>query len=240
MDSFLIALQFLTRVPVARHLEANDTTLGYSVLYYPLVGFLIGVILSTLALLLSDVAAALSAAILLTAWVWLTGGLHLDGLADCADATVGGMGDRQRSLRIMKDPSAGPIAVTVLLLTLLLKWVSLLEVIQQGKLLVLMLVPLLGRCSILLLMLSTPYISPKGLAERIVANLPFADARWVVVISLVFAGLMIGWANVLFAGIVLLWVRNMALIRLGGTTGDVYGAAVELTETAALLAVVLF
>lgn len=240
MDSFLIALQFLTRIPVARHLNANAVTLGHSVLYYPLVGFLIGVILSTLALLLSGTAATLAAVIILTTWVWLTGGLHLDGLADCADATVGGIGDRQRSLRIMKDPSAGPIAVTVLLLVLLLKWACLVEVIQQGKLVVLMLVPLLGRCAILLLMLSTTYISPKGLAEKIVENLPFADARWVVVISLVFAGLMIGWANVLFAGIALLWIRNMALTRLGGTTGDVYGAAVELTEAAALLAVVLF
>jgi len=240
MDAFLVALQFLTRIPVARHLNANDATLGQSVLYYPLVGFLIGVILSTLVLLLSGSAATVSAALVLATWVWLTGGLHLDGLADCADATVGGMGNKQRSLEIMKDPASGPIAVTVLLLVLMLKWVTLVELIQQGKLIALMLVPLLGRCAILLLMLSTPYVSPKGLAEKIMENLPFADARWVVVISLVFAGLMIGWANVLFAGILFLWVRNMALLRLGGTTGDVYGAAVELVETSALLAVVLF
>lgn len=240
MDSFLIALQFLTRIPVARHLNTNDAALGHSVLYYPLVGFLIGTVLSALSLLLSAVPDTVTAAIVLSAWVWLTGGLHLDGLADCADATVGGMGDRQRSLQIMKDPAAGPVAVTVLLLVLLLKWVCLVELIQQGNLIVLMLVPLLGRCAILLLMLSTPYVSSKGLAEKIVENLPFADARWVIVVSLVFAGLMIGWANVLFAGILLLWVRNMALLRLGGVTGDVYGAAVELVETGALLAVVLF
>ena len=240
MDSFLIALQFLTRIPVARHLHADDATLGYSALYYPLVGFLIGVLLSALALVLSSVPETVVAAVVLSTWVWLTGGLHLDGLADCADASVGGMGDRQRSLQIMKDPAAGPIAVTVLLLVLLLKWVALVELIRQNNLIVLMLAPLLGRCAILLLMLSTPYVSPKGLAEKIMENLPFADARWVVVISLAFAGLMIGWANVLLAGIVLLWVRNMALLRLGGVTGDVYGAAVELVETGALLAVVLF
>ena len=239
MDSFLIALQFLTRIPVGRDIEINDGILGRSVLYYPLVGFLIGVLLSTLALLLSYAPDTVVAAIVLCVWVWLSGGLHLDGLADCADACVGGLGDRQRSFQIMKDPAAGPIAVMVLILVLLLKWVAVVVLVQQNNLIYLMLAPLLGRTAILLLMLSTPYVSPKGLAEKLMQNLPFADARWVVLISLIFAGLIMGWANVLLAGVVLLWVRYAAMVRLGGATGDVYGAAVELVETSALLAVVL-
>lgn len=240
MDSFLIALQFLTRIPVGRGLHINDASLGHSILYYPLVGFLIGVLLSTLALLLSYAPDTVVAAIILAAWVWLSGGLHLDGLADCADACVGGLGDRQRSFQILKDPAAGPIAVMVLILVLLMKWVAVTVLLQQNNLICLMLTPLLGRTAILILMLSTPYVSPKGLAEKLMQNLPFADARWVVLISLIFAGLMIGWPNVLLAGIVLLWVRYAAVLRLGGVTGDVYGAAVELVETSALLAVVLF
>ncbi|MGY6276807.1 adenosylcobinamide-GDP ribazoletransferase [Methylomonas sp. MgM2] len=239
MDPFLIALHFLTRIPIGRNIRIDDVALGRSVLYYPLVGFLIGVLLSALALLLSSDSDAVAAAIVLTAWVWLSGGLHLDGLADCADAYVGGLGDRQRSFRIMKDPAAGPIAVMVLMLMLLLKWVALSVLLQQNNLICLMLAPLLGRTAILLLMLSTPYVSAKGMAEKLMQHLPFADARWVVLISLIFAGLMMGWANVLFAGIVLLWVRYAAVERLGGATGDVYGAAVELVETAALLAAVL-
>ncbi|MDD2759492.1 MAG: adenosylcobinamide-GDP ribazoletransferase [Methylomonas sp.] len=239
MDSFLIALQFLTRLPVNRDISIDDVALGRSVLYYPLVGFLIGVLLSVLVLVLSSAPETVVAAVVLCVWVWLTGGLHLDGLADCADAFIGGLNDAQRSLRIMKDPAAGPVAVVVLLLVLLLKWVALVVLIQQNNLIYLMLTPLLGRCAILLLMLSTPYISPNGLAEKIVHYLPFSEARWVVVISLVFAGLMMGWENVLLAGILLLWIRHVALARLGGVTGDVYGAAVELVETGTLLAVVL-
>ena len=239
MDSFLLALQFLTRIPVSQNMSFDDAALGRSVLYYPLVGFLIGLILSALALVLSSGPEAVVAAVVLCVWVGLTGALHLDGLADCADACVGGLGDVQRSIRIMKDPTAGPIAVTVLLLVLLLKWVSLVVLIQQNNLVFLMLVPLLGRCGILLLMLSTPYVSPKGIAEKIVQNLPFSEARWVVLISLAFSGLIMGWVNVLLAGTLLLWVRYVALTRLGGVTGDVYGAAVELVETGALLAVVL-
>ena len=125
------------------------------------------------------------------------------------------------------------------ILVLLLKWVAVVVLVQQNNLIYLMLAPLLGRTAILLLMLSTPYVSPKGLAEKLMQNLPFADARWVVLISLIFAGLIMGWANVLLAGVVLLWVRYAAMVRLGGATGDVYGAAVELVETSALLAVVL-
>ncbi|MCQ8104188.1 adenosylcobinamide-GDP ribazoletransferase [Methylomonas sp. SURF-2] len=239
MDSLLIALQFLTRIPVNYQLPANDAVLGRSVLYYPLVGFLIGVSLSFLALILSGAPDMVTAAVVLSAWVLLTGGLHLDGLADCADAWVGGLGDEQRSLRIMKDPAAGPIAVLVLLLVMLVKFTALFVLIQQNDLIPLMLAPLLGRCAILLLMLSMPYVSPEGMAEKLLANLPFGEARTVVVISLAFAGLFMGWANVLLACGLLLWVRYAALTRLGGATGDVYGAAVELIETAGLLAVIL-
>jgi adenosylcobinamide-GDP ribazoletransferase len=239
MDSFLIALQFLTRIPVSYSVPVNGAVLGRSALYYPLVGFVIGVLLSFLALVLSASSDMVAAAVVLSAWVWLTGGLHLDGLADCADAWAGGYGSPQRSLQIMKDPAAGPIAVVVLSLLLLLKFAAVFVLIQQNHLTVLMLAPLLGRCAILLLMLSTPYVSPNGLAEKIVENLPFGEARTVVVISLAFAGLFMGWANVLLACGLILWMRHAALSRLGGVTGDVYGAAVEIIETVGLLAVVL-
>lgn len=239
MDSFLIALHFLTRIPVRYPQNASDSVQGRSVLFYPLVGFLIGVFLSVMALVLSGSSDLVAAALVVSAWVILTGGLHLDGLADCADAWAGGLGNQQRSLQIMKDPAAGPIAVMVLLLLLLLKFVAVFVLIQQNNLTTLMLAPLLGRCAILLLMLSTPYVSPQGLADKLLQNLPFGEARQVVVLSLAFAGLFMGWANVLLACGLLLWVRHAALKRLGGVTGDVYGAGVELMETTGLLAAVL-
>lgn len=239
MDSFLIALNFLTRIPVRYPVKASDAALGRSVLFYPLVGFLIGVVLSVIALMLASSPDLVAAAVVVSVWAFLTGGLHLDGLADCADAWAGGLGNQQRSLQIMKDPAAGPIAVMVLLLLLLLKFVAVFVLIQRNELTTLMLAPLLGRCAILLLMLSTPYVSAQGLADKLLQNLPFSEARLVVVVSLAFAGLFMGWANVLLACGLLLWVRHAAITRLGGVTGDVYGAGVELMETAGLLAVVL-
>lgn len=239
MHSFLIALQFLTRVPVGLSFTADDRQLGYSVLYYPLIGLLIGGLLTILATLLVSSPAMVVAAIILATWVLVTGGLHLDGLADCADAWVGGFGDQQRSLRIMKDPASGPIAVTLLVLVLLLKWTALAALIEQNRLVPLLMAPLLGRSAILLLMLSTPYVSPQGLAQKLLKHLPETAARWVAGLAIVATATGLGWLPLLFAGLLLIWLRHIAISRLGGVTGDVYGAAVELVEAAALLGAVL-
>jgi len=239
VHSFLVALQFLTRIPIHGGSIADDRQLGRSVLYYPLVGLLIGGLLYGAALFLAGQQTMVAAAILLSAWVLLTGALHLDGLADCADAWVGGFGDRQRSLNIMKDPASGPVAVAIIIMVLLLKWSALTALIEQGRLAALLFVPLLGRAAILGLMLSAPYVSPQGLAEKLLQHLPITAARWVAGISLLIAVLVLGILPVLAASLLLAWIRHAALSRLGGVTGDVYGAAVELVETAALTFAVL-
>lgn len=109
MRAFLVALQFLTRLPVRLRAAPSEEELGRSLLFYPLVGLLIGMLLTTLAMAISaaGISDLLGAALVLAAWVVLTGGLHLDGLADSADAWSGGRGDRERTLAIMKDPYWG-------------------------------------------------------------------------------------------------------------------------------------
>src|SRR5690606_32208859 len=118
--------------------------LGRSLLFYPLVGGLFGVLLLAFNALLDGAPLMLHAALLLTAWVLLSGGLHLDGLADSADAWLGGFGDRERTLTIMKDPRSGPIAVVTLVLVLLLKFSALLALIENNQPLGLLLAPLIG------------------------------------------------------------------------------------------------
>lgn len=239
MDALLIALQFLTRIPLRFDIAYSDRAAGRSVLCYPAVGLLLGVAFCGLASALAGSPASLVAALLLTAWVWLTGGLHLDGLADCADAWIGGAGDAQRSLRIMKDPASGPIAVAVLVLVLLLKWNALSVLLEGQRLAPLLAAPMLGRCAILALMLSMPYVSPNGLANKLLAHLPRKAAQIVAVAACLLAWPLAGWPALVAACAVCWLVRRIALDRLGGATGDVYGAAVELTETAVLTAAAL-
>ena len=114
MAAFLIALQFLTRIPVTVEVNWSGENMGKSVLFYPLIGLLIGLFLALLFAVIEQQHSLLVAAIVLMGWVMITGGLHLDGLADSADAWAGGLGDKQRTLDIMKDSRSGALAIVVL------------------------------------------------------------------------------------------------------------------------------
>jgi adenosylcobinamide-GDP ribazoletransferase len=206
-----------------------------------LIGLLIGSLLAGLQQLAGHADPLLQAALLTAIWALITGGLHLDGLADSADAWVGGHGDRERTLAIMKDPRSGPAAVSTLLLVLLLKFAALVVLVKTGDWPALLLAPVLGRSALVALLLSTPYVRPGGMGSAIAKHLPRAAA--VVALLVVAAGgLLAGKAGALAlavavaAGLLLRW---MMMRRLGGMTGDTLGAAVELTEVAALVALAL-
>ena len=239
MTAFLLALQFLTRVPVSINTTVSDKQLGLSVLYYPLIGLLIGTAMVLLATGLAQIAISVQAALLLTFWVIITGGLHLDGLADCADAWVGGFGNPQRSLEIMKDPASGPIAVLSLILLLLLKWTVLTELLAKSQLTGLLVAPMIGRCAILALMLTTPYLRKKGLSTMLLQHLPLPPTKIILLGCLLLAVFTVGFVPIVLAMLMLWWVRKLALQRLGGVTGDVYGAAVELVEATLLVGLVV-
>ena len=237
-----IALQFLSSLPIRLPGMPSPQELGRSLLFYPLVGLLFGGLLWGLNALLSGAPAMLHAAILLTVWVVLSGGLHLDGLADSADAWLGGFGDRERTLTIMKDPRSGPIAVVTLVLVLLLKFAALLALIEHQVTVALILAPLLGRTALLGLFLTTPYVRAGGLGQALADHLPRKIGQRVLLLSALACVLMAGWSGVIalvaaagvFAG-----VRHLMMRRLGGTTGDTAGALLELLEVAVLMALAL-
>ncbi|UFQ96227.1 adenosylcobinamide-GDP ribazoletransferase [Pseudomonas wenzhouensis] len=241
MIALLIALQFLTRLPVSLPGIPTPEQVGRSLLWYPLVGLLLGLLLWGAHLLLGQASAVLQAAIILALWVGLSGGLHLDGLADTADAWVGGFADRERTLAIMKDPRSGPIAVVVLVLLLLLKFAALFTLLQAGQGIYLLLLPWLGRSLLPLLLATTPYVRVGGLGQALVEHLPRGQLPWVLGMHLL-GMLLFGWMGLLALATALLlfiWLRRALLRRLGGTTGDTAGALVELGECGVLLALAL-
>jgi adenosylcobinamide-GDP ribazoletransferase len=140
---------------------------------------LFGLLLWLASHLLQGVAAPLQAALLLALWVLLSGALHLDGLADSADAWLGGFGDRERTLQIMKDPRSGPIAVVTLVLVLLLKFCALWVLVEHGAGGLLVLAPVVGRAAMLGLFLTTPYVRAGGLGAALAEHLPRQAAGWV-------------------------------------------------------------
>ncbi|WP_426111814.1 adenosylcobinamide-GDP ribazoletransferase [Pseudomonas sp. DSP3-2-2] len=242
MLPFWIALQFLSSLPIRLPGMPQPQELGRSLLFYPLVGVLFGVLLLSLNALLDGAPPMLHAALLLTAWVLLSGGLHLDGLADSADAWLGGFGDRERTLSIMKDPRSGPIAVVTLVLVLLLKFSALMALIENQQTLGLLLAPLIGRAAMLGLFLGTPYVRAGGLGQALADHLPRRAGRQVLLISALSCVLIAGISGLLallVASVGFFWLRHLMLRRLGGTTGDTAGAMLELLEVAVLLAVAI-
>ncbi|OCR26333.1 cobalamin synthase [Pseudomonas syringae] len=240
MLPFWIALQFLSSLPIRLPGMPQPQELGRSLLFYPLVGVLFGVLLLALNALLDGAPLMLHAALLLTAWVLLSGGLHLDGLADSADAWLGGFGDRERTLTIMKDPRSGPIAVVTLVLVLLLKFSALMALIENHHPLGLLLAPLIGRAAMLGLFLGTPYVRAGGLGQALADHLPRKAGQQVLLVSALVCVLIAGVSGVLVllvAAVGFFWLRHLMLRRLGGTTGDTAGAMLELLEVAVLVAI---
>ena len=239
---FLIALQFLTVLPIRNEHAPDAETIGRSLLYYPLVGLLIGLLLALLGWSGSGIPANIHAGITLFVWVALTGALHLDGLADSADAWVGGLGDRQKTLAIMKDSYCGPIGVVALILVLLVKFVALEHIIRSESWFVLTLAPVLGRTTLVLLFITTPYVRPKGLGSPLAEHLPRGAGLTLVLLTFAIVislfGVTVFWL-ILILTCLFITLRAIMLRRIDGTTGDTAGAMVEISETVLLLAVAL-
>lgn len=239
MRGLLVAIGFLTRVPVPAKVFDDASGPSNSLAWYPVVGLLIGGVLWGLSWVLASAPPLLAAVLLLAVWVALTGALHLDGLADSADAWVGGLGDRERTLAIMKDPRCGPMGVVALVLVLLVKFAALASLSSAGA--VLWLAPMLARASLTAAFLSTPYVRSGGLGSAL------TDApRVACVLGLAFAvvaGLAAGWRGFIALAVTVmifaLW-RLACMRRLGGMTGDTCGALTELVEAAVLVAYALY
>jgi adenosylcobinamide-GDP ribazoletransferase len=236
MNGLWVALGFLTRLPVPMTAYDDARSKASSLAWYPLVGLLIGLLLGVVAWLLRDTASLLSAGIVVAAWVVLTGALHLDGLADSADAWIGGLGDREKTLTIMKDPRCGPAGVVALVLVLLLKFAALASM-HPAPWSALILAPLLARASLTALFLTTPYVRGGGLG----AALSSAPRNACAVALAISAGFCVlgRWHGLLaLAAATLVFVvwRHACLKRLGGVTGDTAGALAEMVEVAVLIA----
>lgn len=240
----LVAVGFLTRIPVPSRAYEDPRAQAVSLAWYPMVGALLGAVLLALGWGLSTVPPLLQGALLLVAWVGLTGALHLDGLADSADAWVGGLGgnreeSRERTLAIMKDPRCGPAGVVALTLVLLLKFAALAS-LQDVAWPALLLAPLLARMALVAAFITLPYVRRGGLGVALLDAPRFPC--WLALLAGALLCAMAGWRGALVlmvAGLVFAGWRRACLRRLGGITGDTAGTLVELVEVAVLLALVI-
>jgi adenosylcobinamide-GDP ribazoletransferase len=250
MESLLVALAFLTVVPVRLRALPPAEVVARSRFWYPVVGVLLGAALGGWAALLaaSPLAVAVRAFLVLLAWVVLTGALHLDGLCDLCDGLFGGRTPEDR-LRILKDPHLGTFGLAGGVLLLLGKFALLSEALSRGPAEAGWLVGsavAASRCLALCVAAGARYPRPEGTGKALVE----ATRGWEAVpFAALAAGLSLpaAWAAdpllvpapFLAALVVVGALRLLCVRRLGGITGDCLGAAIELSEVAVLLAAVL-
>jgi adenosylcobinamide-GDP ribazoletransferase len=239
--AFLAAVQFLLVSPAFVRRVFTPRELGRSVAFFPLVGLLLGLILTGLEAEFSLFLPPLvRASLLLAVWVVLTGALHLDGFLDACDGLLGGF-DPERRLEIMRDERVGAYALAGGALLLLVKF-SALASLEQGMP-ALLLAPVLGRWAMALGITSFPYARPQGLGREIKDHSGWRQAAaataftLLVVVVLIILGertlpiLLAAGAAAFTAWLVI----RFSLGRLPGLTGDIYGAVNEMVETAVLI-----
>lgn len=245
LKALATACVFLTRIPMPRMAQVLPEDEGRALLCFPLVGLLVGGLLWGIATLsLTAFSAPVTAAVVLVCWTAITGGLHLDGLADSADGWLGGCGDPQRTLEIMRDSRCGSGALIVVCCLLILKFAALQVVVEHRLWTALIVAPVIGRCSGPLLFIPgkifyTPYIQASGIAKHFIDHCP-PQARIVAWAAVATCGLLLGLslrtiAVLSICALTLLSLRHLMIQRLGGATGDTAGAATEILETVLLL-----
>jgi adenosylcobinamide-GDP ribazoletransferase len=235
MNGLAVAIAYLTilRLPGKRNFDLRG-----AVVWFPMVGLLLGAILAvswTGFVLVAPRPVATFLTLLL--WVWLTGGMHLDGLADTSDALLSWR-NRDNMLAVMRSPQVGPVGMAALMSVLLAKAVALHNLSDAKAAAVLLCAPLLGRCAQTLSTCFMGYAKDEGVAVTAFG----VTRKWPRILASLIPLVVcfqLGWesAALVIGGVFLLGILLLRRIRnlLGGMTGDTLGAVTEIVEAAVLI-----
>jgi adenosylcobinamide-GDP ribazoletransferase len=233
------AVALLTRLPLGGRVRVDREDVARSLAWLPLVGVGLG---GAIALAARGLEGRLddgpAAVLIVAAWALATGAIHLDGLADSADALGGG--DRERRLAIMRDSQIGSFGALALVLVVVLKIALVAAVLARGHHLWLIAIPAVARAASSALSAALPYAREEGTGAALVSGARRAERLAVAVATALVVALacarLRGLLAVAAVMLVALVVGRLAQRRIGGVTGDVLGATIELAECAALVA----
>jgi cobalamin 5'-phosphate synthase/cobalamin synthase len=232
------ALQFLSVIPVRLPAPVPAATFPNAVVWFPLVGALLGALVAAADALLGGVLSpTVVSAIDLVLLALVTGGLHLDGLADAADGLVGNM-PRERRLDVMRDGGIGAFGAATLALTLLVEYGALLALPSGTRSTAIVVTVAVSRWAMSLMLGAFPYARTAGSGSVFRSGLRPSHVIGAAALGLLIAGVGASWIGIVLVGVsvlVALLIGSLAVRRIGGCTGDVYGAGGELTFAAALV-----
>ncbi len=242
LTSFILAVQFLTRIPTPQITDFEPASLSRASGFFPAVGLLVGALLSLTLWSGSLIDPWAGAVLTLAAWAFLTGALHLDGLSDLADAMGAAHSDPERFHAVLKDPHVGTFGTVTLIVQLAAKLVLLMLLAQMELFWILIPVCAWGRLGPLFWAHYLPVLKPPS-AETSGSGERFGwEIAPIIVWSWAAALIFVAWFAPAFLAapfILLVWGLYLQT-RLGGQTGDALGAGIEVSESLLLLACVIF
>ncbi len=234
---FLATLQFLTRIPVRERWCDGIGLKEYArgIVCFPLVGLVIGLLTALVWLFLLPHVGVLPAAIaVVIVHIMLTGGLHLDGLADSCDGLFS-VRSRERILEIMRDSRIGTYGALALIVAVLLRTALIYQLSADGLpvLTCLILTPVVGRGMMAVMMYRQAYARESGMGNLFIGKISEGHF-YITLLLMAFLTLIVGGFTTLPALLItltgVLGLRYFIARRIGGQTGDTLGAACELSE----------
>lgn len=260
MKGFILALQFFTRIPIPIHIEFSTMNLKRAFFFLPLVGGLIALITAIPMYAIPNKYSDFAAAASLVLYVILTGGLHIDGLADTADGFFSARSEKEKILEIMKDPGIGSYGAITVFILLLLKFIAFKTISAYGVIppfLILIPAGIISRLSGLGVVVFAKQAKQTGLGILFHNSATrFSFFFWLILIFIwyllfnetsLISILKINFSlqdillkiKILFLPVLAflsaLCIVNVSYKKIGGTTGDVNGCIVEVTETVILI-----
>lgn len=234
LESIVVAFQFLTRLYLPINVEWDTANLRRSLTWFGLVGAFIGVILAGAMTLFNrlDLIPAVVAIIILLIWIFITGGMHIDGISDMADGFFS-MRDKEKTLEIMKDSHVGAFGVITIVFLLLIKFEMLKEfIIIEKNVWLLILPPTIARIAAGIVLSFYETTKKSGLGYTFHSSDP--RIFWAIgfIVTLIISSIL-NIKSLIFIGIAILAANLMALWakkKIGGLNGDIYGAIVETVE----------
>lgn len=250
MNSFLIGLQFLTRIFVVKQTVWTEKSFGESVKFFPAVGAVLGIFCAGIVGVFNFLTAGnlplLTGAIGFSALILLTGGIHCDGLMDSVDGLFSGR-EREKILQIMKDSRAGSFGVVSMILVAALDIASLSELAKFSTAAICAAIfssPIIGRLMMVATIGIFPYARREGMGKAFAQFTTRKTILFAAVQTMIFLALL-NFFDVKFFVTALLATLGAALVtwrfanfsteKIGGVTGDIYGAVTTLSETCVLI-----
>lgn len=235
IDGLILTFQFFTRIPINKEVDFNEKNIRYSLFFYPFVGALLGSIAGGVYFLLYNLNNDIAALATVLTILFLTGGLHMDGISDTFDGFLSSR-DKERTLEIMKDSRVGTFGVLSMIILILTKFVVISN-FGDGLPLALILSMVNSRLDATRVISSMKVARKGGLGDLFHNSNP---RNLILFNAIIYIVILLIMNYKFFIPLMITYIFNQLFCRwsykkIDGMTGDTYGAIIEIGEVVSLL-----